>query len=142
MYSRLATFQGYGCSIVRRLWDGRGAGSYAEITDGWGPAIVSEHKALTVEFGRESRLRMIEEEDHIKCYLDGELVCKLKMGKRFTSGIASMWVVNARAHLDDFIVTGDSIPDGGPGLGKAVESVGKLATIWGDVKAEGAVAGE
>lgn len=78
---------------------------------------------------------MTEEEGFIKCYLDGELVCKLEMDKRFTSGGVGTYLINARAHFDDFVVSGDNIPDGGPGLGKAVESVSKLATTWGNVKA-------
>ena len=43
------------------------------------------------------------------------------------SGRCNIW-------LDDFTVTGDDVPDGGPGRGRAVPAAKKLATSWGNLK--------
>ena len=134
MYFRVAPHQGYGYGIYTRLWDGRGSRVLVSIGDGFGPFIASEHKALKVDFGREYKLRMTEKEDIIKCYLDGKLALELAMDKRFTSGVVGLWISNVRAHFDDVVVTGANIPDGGPGLGKAVKPQARLATTWAYIK--------
>ena len=36
--------------------------------------------------------------------------------------------------LDDFVVSGPNVPDGGPGRGRAVPSAKKLATMWANLK--------
>lgn len=43
------------------------------------------------------------------------------------SGRCNIW-------LDDFTVTGDEVPDGGPGRGRAVTSAKGLTTTWGKLK--------
>ncbi|MFQ6036900.1 MAG: hypothetical protein ACE5NM_13755 [Sedimentisphaerales bacterium] len=134
MYWKVAPVQGHFYVICTRLWDGRGAGVFAGVSDGWGPPIASEYKAQKVHFGREYKLRMTEDEGFIKCYLDGELALKLKMDKRFTAGVVGLFIINAKVYFDDFVVTSDNIPDGGPGLGKAVGPKSKLAITWGKIK--------
>jgi len=39
-----------------------------------------------------------------------------------------------QAYFDDFVVTGANIPDGGPGLGKAVKPQARLAKTWAYIK--------
>jgi len=128
---RIAPWQGYVYGIHKR---GGEQGLYIDMGDGWRAPIVSKHKALKVDFGREYRLRMTEVEDLIKCYLDGKLALELAMDKRFTSGSAGLGICNVRAYFDDFVVTGANIPDGGPGLGKAVKPQARLATTWAYIK--------
>ena len=43
-------------------------------------------------------------------------------------------VGNARARFDDFQVTGENIPDGGPAKSFEVEPSEKLSTTWGRLK--------
>ena len=134
MYCKRPLPKGYFLGIYTRLWDGRGPGLLIGVYDGWRPPIASEYKALKVEFGREYRLRMTEEENLIKCYLDGELVHELAMDKSFTSGIVGLAISSMRAHFDDFVVSGANIPDGGPGLGKAVKPRAGFPTTWAYIK--------
>ena len=140
MYWKEVPFQGYLFEIGPFLWDGigRGPGLLVGVFDGFRPPITSKYKALEVEFGREYSLRMAEENGFIKCYLDGELVLEIAMDNRFTSGPAGFRIINARVCFDNFIVTGNNIPDGGPGLGKVttVESIGKLAIKWAEIKSK------
>jgi len=129
-YWSIAPCQGHFYIICTHLWDGRGAGVFAGVIDGWGLFGTTEYKARKVEFGRVYKLKMTEEKDLIKCYLDGELVLEFK--KRYAVGVAGLWVFNARAHFDNFVVTGANIPDGGPGF--PVNRQAKLANTWGRIK--------
>ena len=49
------------------------------------------------------------------------------------NGKAGLVVSNAQARFDDVEITGDNIPNGGPGT-LPVEPSGKLATTWGKLK--------
>jgi hypothetical protein len=132
MYWRILPCQGHHYGIFRRLWDGRGAGVFGVFANGWGPPAASQYKARELHFDREYKLRMTEEKDLIKCYLDSELVLELK--KRFTIGVVGLYIFNMRAYFDDFVVTGANIPDGGPGSGKAVKPQARLAKTWAHIK--------
>ena len=44
-------------------------------------------------------------------------------------------VGNAQARFDDVEITGNTIPNGGPGT-LPVEPSGKLATTWGELKGQ------
>lgn len=52
------------------------------------------------------------------------------------SGKAGLVVSNAVAHFDDVEISGETIPNGGPALPKAVEAKGKLSTTWGNLKSD------
>jgi len=132
MYWRIAPCQGHFYAIYRRLWDGRGAGIFAGDSNGWGPPGPAKYKARKLHLGREYKLRTTEEKDLIKCYLDGELVLEFK--KRYAVGVVGLYVINVKAYFDDFVVTGANIPDGGPGLGKAVKPKAGFATTWASIK--------
>jgi hypothetical protein len=49
-------------------------------------------------------------------------------------GKAGLVVGNARARFDDFQITGENIPNGGPGKSRPVAPQAKLATTWGRLK--------
>ncbi len=49
-------------------------------------------------------------------------------------GKAGLVVGDARARFDDVEITGDNIPNGGPGKPRDVEPRAKLATTWGKLK--------
>ena len=49
-------------------------------------------------------------------------------------GKAGLIVGNARARFDDFQITGENIPNGGPGKSRPVAPQAKLATTWGRLK--------
>ena len=116
MYWKVEPFQGYSCGIYRGRYDGGEAGLYLDVAKGWGPPTLSKHVPMKAEFDREYRIRITQEGELIKCYLDGTLMSELEMDARFTSGVPILGLMNARAHFDDFSVTGVSIPDGGPGI--------------------------
>ena len=52
------------------------------------------------------------------------------------SGQAGLVVSNAEARFDDVEITGDNIPNGGPGRIRAVDVKGKLTTTWGQIKSK------
>lgn len=51
-----------------------------------------------------------------------------------SGGQAGLVVSDARARFDDVEITGDNIPNGGPGKPRPVEPQAKLATTWGKLK--------
>lgn len=116
MYWNPASWQGYFCGIYKPRWGGGEQGFYVDIGNGWRDPIASKHRPLEVEFDREYSIRVTEEEDGMGCYLDGELLLELEIDKRFTTGVVGPVVMNSRAYFGNFIVTGEGIPDGGPGM--------------------------
>ena len=49
-------------------------------------------------------------------------------------GQAGLVVADGRAHFDDVAITGNNIPNGGPGKARPVEPQAKLTTTWGHLK--------
>ena len=132
MYWKIAPCQGHFYAVYRRLWDGRGAGVFAGVCNGWGLFGTTKYKARKLHFSREYKLRMTEEKELTKCYLDGELVLEFK--QRYAVGLVGLYIVNMKAHFDDYVVDGANIPDGGPGLGKTVKPKVGFATTWAYIK--------
>ena len=62
-----------------------------------------------------------------KCYLDDELMFELE-GKGYSWGKIGFRMWNSHARYDDLSITG-------PGIPSVVTSSGKLAAMWGEVKA-------
>ena len=54
----------------------------------------------------------------------------------FKSGQVGLVVSNAQARFDDIEISGENIPNGGPGRARAVEGKGKLATTWAQIKSK------
>ena len=49
-------------------------------------------------------------------------------------GQAGLVIADGQAHFDDVEITGENIPNGGPGKPRPVAPKAKLATTWGDLK--------
>jgi hypothetical protein len=73
--------------------------------------------------------------DHLSFYLDNELHCEADVAG-FTSGTLTLCVCDVHVLIDDIVVTGDDVPDGGSPvqIEGDVKSGGKLATTWGGMK--------
>ena len=52
------------------------------------------------------------------------------------NGKAGLIVSNAQARFDDVEITGDNVPNGGPGTLPVEPDGNKLATIWGELKCQ------
>ncbi len=50
------------------------------------------------------------------------------------SGSVALIVGGGRVSFDDFVIEGDSIPNGGNGLPRSVSPAGLAAQLWGDLK--------
>jgi hypothetical protein len=77
------------------------------------------------------KLKVIAEGNHFGFYINDELIGSFD-DNSCPSGTISLAVRNAHIHFDDVVITGQEIPDGGPGF--AVTSQSKMATMWGRVK--------
>ena len=81
-------------------------------------------------------LEAIAGRGHAEFYVDDEPVGEFNH-RELKSGSVGLIVSNALVHFDDFVVTGEDIPDGGPGGASfRVEPKGKLAGRWGKLKAQ------
>ena len=80
-------------------------------------------------------LKATIEEQELKFQINGETFTGNEQDEPLESGQVGLIVANARAHFDDVAISGPGIPSGGPGKVKAVQSRGKLAAKWGQLKA-------
>ena len=72
--------------------------------------------------------------DHLSFYLDNELHFEIDVAG-FTSGTLTLCVCDVHMLIDDIVITGDDIPDGGSAkMGEEVEPGDKLAATWGGMK--------
>jgi hypothetical protein len=74
-------------------------------------------------------------EQELKFQVNEETFTGQEQDEPLKSGQVGLIVANARAHFDDVAISGPGIPNGGPGKVKAVQSRGKLAAKWGQLKA-------
>ena len=65
----------------------------------------------------------------------GDTILEAEDGSVPTGWIDLRFQGRCNIWLDDFIVTGANVPDGGPGRWQAVLPVEKLTTSWGELKA-------
>ena len=72
-------------------------------------------------------------EQELKFQVNEETFIGNEQDEPLKSGQVGLIVANARAQFDD--ISGSGIPNGGPGKVKAVQSRGKLAAKWGQLKA-------
>jgi len=86
-----------------------------------------------IEEGRWYNLRMTLQKNHIEAYLDNELIAEWD-DKSEDSGKIALVGYGIEARFDNVVITGDEIPDVGPGGYATVEQTGKLATMWGSIK--------
>jgi len=86
-------------------------------------------------------LKIIVEGDNFEFYIDENPAGEFK-DKSIPSGKVGLCIVNAHAHFDDLIISGEGVGDGGswdPAKHpeeKAVEPKGKLAMMWGEIKSK------
>ena len=68
----------------------------------------------------------------ISYYVDGKLLHQAKDNLHSSGGV-NLYAYNASMEFDNIVITGDEIPDAGPG-GYAVQPIAKSATTWGRIK--------
>ncbi|MFQ6040092.1 MAG: hypothetical protein ACE5PV_04480 [Candidatus Poribacteria bacterium] len=88
------------------------------------------------EMDRWYSLKATVEEQELKFQVNGETFTGREQDEPLKSGQVGLIVANARAHFDDVVISGPGIPNGGPGKVKAVQSRGKLAAKWGQLKTD------
>jgi hypothetical protein len=74
--------------------------------------------------------------DHLSFYIDDELCAEVDAEEPvFKDGTVAIYVLNVHMLIDDIVITGDDVPDGGSvQMGEEVEPGGKLAATWGGIK--------
>ncbi len=84
---------------------------------------------ILIEEGVMHDVQVVAEGENFELWIDGELQSS-QSNADYATGKVGVWTWATKASFDDFTVTGDAIDDG-----VAVESRGKLASVWGDIKA-------
>ena len=85
--------------------------------------------AATIETLKSSENRTIWLNNHV--ILKGTMEMPLNP---LNSGGVGLIVSNGRASFDDFVVEGDSIPNGGNGLPRSVSPAGLSTQLWAEIK--------
>lgn len=93
--------------------------------DVWYQLTATVYDDGTLEFKIENLDAEIKEEPKVFTALDPEPL---------DGGQAGLVVADGRARFDDVEISGDNIPNGGPGKPRAVTSKEKLTTRWGKLK--------
>lgn len=83
---------------------------------------------ILIENGVMHDVQVVVEGDTFELWIDGELQSTESNGD-YATGKVGVWAWATMASFDDVTVTGDGIDDS-----VAVESRGKLASVWGDLK--------
>ena len=81
------------------------------------------------------QLRAAVNEDLLEFQVDDQIFVGRDL-EPLKSGQAGLVVADAQARFDDVAISGDNIPNGGPGRARAVDMKGKLTTTWGRIKSE------
>ena len=69
--------------------------------------------------------------------INGEIVGAAQDTEPLKSRVrAGLVVSNARVQFDDVAITGEKIPNGGPGKAQQISVKRKLATTWSTIKSE------
>ena len=83
--------------------------------------------------GEWHRLRIDSVGNDISYYVDGELQHQAKDDLHSSGGV-NLYAYNAIVEFDNVIITGDDVPDGGPGGYTNIQAKVRLATNWGKLK--------
>jgi len=117
----------------------------ADTADGWKelPQSVTSLSEIPLPFNLSKdvwyELKVIVKGDNFEFYIGGKPAGEFT-DNSFPSGRVGLCVRNTHAHFDDLIISGDDVEDGGSWdpakhpVEKAVESKGKLAKVWGEIK--------
>ena len=73
-------------------------------------------------------------ENLLEFKINGEIVGAAQDTEPLKSGQAGLVVSNARIQFDDVAITGEKIPNGGPGKAQQISIKRKLATTWATIK--------
>ena len=84
---------------------------------------------LDAKLGAWHQLRLKASGRHFEGYVDGNKVID-KNDNHFAQGAVGIALNGAEAHYDEFVVTGDDVPD----LALSAQPSGKLATLWARLK--------
>ena len=90
---------------------------------------------IVVEVGRWYQLAAtIHKDGTLEFQIDQQVLRIVDDNLSPKSGQAGLSVGGVQVLFDDVEITGENIPDGGPGKSRPVEPQTKLATIWGQLK--------
>ncbi len=91
-------------------------------------------RAYTAEIDTWYELEATVYEDGSLDFRINDFIIKAIDDDPLEGGKVGLVVGNARARFDDFQITGENIPNGGPGKPRPVAPQAKLATTWGRLK--------
>lgn len=91
-------------------------------------------RAYTAEIDTWYELEATVYEDGSLDFRINDFIIKAIDDDPLEGGKVGLVVGNARARFDDFQITGENIPNGGPGKPRPVAPQTKLATTWGRLK--------
>lgn len=117
-YEFLIAFQGSWKIVVNHVFE-NGAESMQAMLD------------FNMDMNRWYNFKMILRKEHIEAYLDDKLIKEFDDNTEI-SGRADLIVWGIETHIDNLVVTGPDIPDGGSSF--SVDSRYSLASTWGDIK--------
>ena len=100
----------------------------------WAEGNGSEVRAYTAEIDTWYELEATVYEDGSLDFRINDFIIKAIDDDPLKGGKAGLVVGNARARFDDVEITGDNIPNGGPGKPRSVLPQAKLTTTWGKLK--------
>ena len=73
-------------------------------------------------------------ENLLEFRINGEVVGAAQDAEPLKSGQAGLVISNARVQFDDVAISGEGIPNGGPGKARPVDIKQKLVTTWANIK--------
>jgi len=82
-----------------------------------------------VELNKWYDLKLEASGNRFKCYVDGSKVIDCKYNK-FDNGAVGLAINGAEAHFDNFVITGDDVPD----MNLSIRPKAKLTTTWGLIR--------
>ncbi len=100
----------------------------------WAEGNGGEVRAYTAEIDTWYELEATVYEDGALRFRINDFIIGAIDSDPLEGGKAGLVVGNARARFDDFQITGENIPNGGPGKPRPVAPQAKLATTWGRLK--------
>jgi len=99
--------------------------------EGWIVEKMQGQKKIDIESGIWYKFKLEVVGNKFNCYLDDKLMFELKDEKNtYSKGRVGFRMWNSHARYDDLSITGPDIP------GSAVNSYGKSANTWGQIKTQ------
>ena len=80
------------------------------------------------------KLQATVKDDLLEFRINGQVVGAAQDAEPFKSGQAGLVVSNARVQFDDVAISGEKIPNGGPGKARPVDVKQGLVTTWARIK--------